>query len=73
MISNTIGTKLNITMEIIKINEDDSNSIRSSDFLKVYDKKMLIQQIIDISSVTNISKIFKLLISELYIFQSLDY
>lgn len=43
MISNAIGTKLNITMEIIKINEDDSNSIRSSDFLKVYDKKMLIQ------------------------------
>lgn len=73
MISNAIGTKLNITMEIIKINEDDSNSIRSSDFLKVYDMKMLIQQIIDISSVINISKIFKLFISELYIFQSLDY
>lgn len=73
MISNAIGTKLNITMEIIKINEDDSNSIRSSDFLKVYDMKILIQQIIDISSVINISKIFKLFISELYIFQSLDY
>ena len=60
MTSNAMGTKLNIPMEIIKINEDDSNSIRSSHFLKVCEKKMLIQKTIDTISVTNVNKIFKL-------------
>ena len=43
MTSNAMGIKLNIPMEIIKTNEDDSDSIRSSHFLKVCDKKILIQ------------------------------
>ena len=55
-----MGIKLNIPMEIIKTNEDDSDSIRSSHFLKVCDKKMLIQKTIDTISVTNVNKIFKL-------------
>ena len=73
MTSNAMGTKLNIPMEIIKTNEDDSDSNRSSHFLKVCDKKMLIQQTIDTISVTNVNKIFKLQISELCIFQFLDF
>ena len=60
MVSNAIGTKLNIPIEIIKINKDDSNSIRSSHFLKVCDKQILIQYTIDTISVTNVNKIFKL-------------
>ena len=43
MTSNAMGIKLNIPMEIIKTNEDDSDSIRNSHFLKVCDKKILIQ------------------------------